>query len=178
MKNILLAIIALVLVAALGFGVFAYFDTKDNVKDLQGNKTETQSKDKENKTTTEESNSSEGKTPTFDEVLQMAENGESVAGIVDQEGNTWSENPGKTVSYTTPSGDKFVASTSHNFGISKEDFDPTGEPPEDEVVNDDEASEPDPEVVAQLEEDIANAGLQTEYDQKKRDLQNYLDSFE
>lgn len=187
MKNVLLSIIAVVLLGALGFGIFAYFDTRDNMQEAQKN-TETELQSKEDKKVAEkleepqEGQSSEvsvqeedNQTPSMVEVLRMIDSGEDVNGVVDQEGNTWAQNGDKAVNYTNPAGEKYSSSLSYEGAIDGTDFSPAyeaGDEPEGIF-----AEEPDPEVVEQLQSEIDNAGLQTELEAKQKELDDYLSSF-
>lgn len=178
MKNILLTVIAIVLIGALGFGVFAYFDTRDSVKNLQGssnNKTEQQSQKHEKQTTEQKGTESNSDTPSMDEVMAMVDEGKDVNGIVDELGNTWSMNPGKAVTYTNPRGESFTAGITQPDGLDGTDFDPSydeGEEPEGMF-----AEEPDQEVIDELQSEIDNAGLQTEMEAKQKELDDYINSF-
>ena len=188
MKNILLSVIAIVLIGALGFGVFVYFDTRDNVKELSSNKVTQQNKKGESSTeqptaksndnnqSSEQSNTAEeNTTPEMVDVLNMIDEGKDVNGIVDQEGNTWSMNPGKAVTYTNPRGESFTAGITQPDGLDGTDFDPSydeGEEPEGMF-----AEEPDQEVIDELQSEIDNAGLQTEMEAKQKELDDYINSF-
>lgn len=189
MKNILLSVIAVVLIGALGFGVFVYFDTRDNVKELSSNKVTQQNKKGESSTeqSTAKSNDSnqiseqsntteENTTPEMVDVLNMIDEGKDVNGIVDREGNTWSMNPGKAVSYVNPEGEEYIASLNYTGEIDGIDFKLSNEG----VEGDNSQGElyPDSKVVDKLQSEIDNAGLQTEMEQKQKELDDYLDSFE
>lgn len=189
MKNVLLTIIAVALIGALGFGIFAYFDTRDNVKELSSNKVTQQNKKGESSTeqstaksndsnqSSEQSNTTEeNTTPEMVDVLNMIDEGKDVNGIVDQEGNTWSMNPGKAVSYVNPKGEEYIASLNYTGEIDGIDFKLSNEG----VEGDNSQGElyPDSKVVDKLQSEIDNAGLQTEMEQKQKELDDYLDSFE
>lgn len=191
MKNILLTVIAVVLIGALGFGVFAYFDTRDNVKELSSNKVSQQDKkedssteqpteqptDKGSQQSSEQSNTTEeNTTPEMVDVLNMIDAGENVDGIVDQEGNTWTMNPGKAVSYVNPKGEEYIASLNYTGEIDGIDFELSNEGVEGESSQGE--LYPDSKVVDKLQSEIDNAGLQTEMEQKQKELDDYLESFE
>ena len=187
MKNILLAIIAILLATTLGFCIFAYFVSKSNSElKLSNDETTSNSKKKTNKNLDNpdnndsqirptDENSIVNESPTMVEVLTMIDNGQNVAGIIDQEGNTWSQNGDKTVSYTNPQGESYTASLGFRGEIDGTDFNRTYSGGEDSPIE--YATEPDPEVIAQLQEEIDNAGLQTELEAKQKELDEYIDSF-
>ncbi|BDA81585.1 hypothetical protein [Staphylococcus phage vB_SsapH-Golestan-100] len=189
MKNVLLTIIAVALIGALGFGVFAYFDTRDNVKELSSNKVSQQNKKGESSTeqstpkgddnqqSSEQNNTTEeNTTPEMVDVLNMIDEGKDVNGIVDQEGNTWTMNPGKAVSYVNPKGEEYIASLNYTGEIDGIDFKLSNEG----VEGDNSQGElyPDSKVVDKLQSEIDNAGLQSEMEAKQRELDDYLESFE
>lgn len=187
MKNVLLTVIAVVLIGALGFGVFAYFDTRDNVKELSSNKVSQQDKkedssteqptDKGSQQSSEQSNTTEeNTTPEMVDVLNMIDEGKNVNGIVDQEGNTWTMNPGKAVSYVNPKGEEYIASLNYTGEIDGTDFELSNEGVEGESSQGE--LYPDSKVVDKLQSEIDNAGLQTEMEQKQKELDDYLESFE
>lgn len=191
MKNVLLTVIAVVLIGALGFGVFAYFDTRDNVKELSSNKVAQQDKkeessteqpteqptDKSSQQSSEQSNTTEeNTTPEMVDVLNMIDAGENVDGIIDQEGNTWTMNPGKAVSYVNPKGEEYIASLNYTGEIDGIDFELSNEGVEGESSQGE--LYPDSKVVDRLQSEIDNAGLQTEMEQKQKELDDYLESFE
>lgn len=186
MKNVLLTVIAVVLIGALGFGVFAYFDTRDNVKELSSNKvaqqdkkeeSATEEKDNDNQQSSEKSNTTEeNTTPEMVDVLNMIDEGKNVDGIVDQEGNTWTMNPGKAVSYVNPKGEEYIASLNYTGEIDGIDFELSNEGVEGESSQGE--LYPDSKVVDKLQSEIDNAGLQTEMEQKQKELDDYLESFE
>lgn len=194
MKNVLLTIIAVALIGALGFGIFAYFDTRDNVKELSSNKVSQQNKKEdssseqssakgddnqqssEQSNTTEETTTEENTTPEMVDVLNMIDEGKNVNGIVDQEGNTWTMNPGKAVSYVNPKGEEYIASLNYTREIDGTDFELSNEG----IEGDNSQGElyPDSKVVDRLQSEIDNAGLQSEMEAKQRELDDYLESFE
>ncbi|MEN1895685.1 hypothetical protein [Staphylococcus nepalensis] len=188
MKNILLSLIALILIAALGFGIFVYFDTKDNTdnqkkySNTKSNKEDDSNDEGKNGNTEDESdnesqnnnNNEEQQTPSMVEVLRMIDNGEDVNGIVDQEGNSWTMNPGIAVGYTNPKGEKYSSSLNYKGDIDGTDFNKDYDPEDEEIEY---AEEPDPEVIAELQEEIDNAGLQTELEAKQKELDDYINSF-
>lgn len=189
MKNVLLTVIAVVLIGALGFGIFAYFDTRDNVKELSSNKVAQQDKkeessteqptekDSDNQQSSEKSTTTEeNTTPEMVDVLSMIDAGENVDGIVDQEGNTWTMNPGKAVSYVNPKGEEYIASLNYTGEIDGIDFELSNEGVEGESSQGE--LYPDSKVVDKLQSEIDNAGLQTEMEQKQKELDDYLESFE
>lgn len=189
MKNVLLTVIAVVLIGALGFGVFAYFDTRDNVKELSSNKVAQQDnkeessteqpteKDSDNQQSSEQSTTTEeNTTPEMVDVLNMIDAGENVDGIVDQEGNIWTMNPGKAVSYVNPKGEEYIASLNYTGEIDGIDFELSNEGVEGESSQGE--LYPDSKVVDRLQSEIDNAGLQTEMEQKQKELDDYLESFE
>lgn len=187
MKNILLTIITLLLAGALGFGVFAYFDMKDNNEEIDKN-TSTKHKDEKEKSsnTTDNSNSQQEvnqknnskseqeTTPEMVDVLRMIDEGKNVNGIVDQEGNTWTMNPGIAVGYTNPEGEEYTTGLGYKGELDGTDFDKSHDPDDEEIEY---AEEPDPEVVAELQYEIDNAGLQTEMEAKQKELDDYINSF-
>jgi len=188
MKNILLTIIAILLASALGFGVFAYFDMKDNSEESR-NSTSAKSEGKNGKTSKKivddsdsqqednQNNNSEAEqeaTPEMVDVLRMIDAGKNVNGIVDQEGNTWTMNPGIAVGYTNPEGERYSSGLNYKGDIDGTDFNKDYDPDDEEIEY---AEEPDPEVIAELQEEIDNAGLQTEMEAKQKELDNYINSF-
>lgn len=188
MKNILLTIIAILLASGLGFGVFAYFDMKDNSEESRKS-TSAKSEGKNGKTSKKivddsdsqqednQNNNSEAEqeaTPEMVDVLRMIDAGKNVNGIVDQEGNTWTMNPGIAVGYTNPEGEKYTTSLSYKGELDGTDFDKSYDPDDEEIEY---AEEPDPEVIAEVQEEIDNAGLQTEMEAKQKELDNYINSF-
>uniref|UniRef100_UPI003BF61B9F hypothetical protein n=1 Tax=Staphylococcus sp. LKG8-2 TaxID=3399689 RepID=UPI003BF61B9F len=175
MKNILLSIIALVLIAALGFGIFVYFDTKDNTDNQKKySNTKSNKEDESDNESQNNNNNEEQQTPSMVEVLRMIDNGEDVNGIVDQEGNSWTMNPGIAVGYTNPKGEKYSSSLNYKGDIDGTDFNKDYDPEDEEIEY---AEEPDPEVIAELQEEIDNAGLQTELEAKQKELDDYINSF-
>ena len=175
MKNILLSIIALVLIAALGFGIFVYFDTKDNTDNQKKySNTKSNKEDESDNESQNNNNNEEQQTPSMVEVLRMIDNGEDVNGIVDQEGNSWTMNPGIAVGYTNPKGEKYSSSLNYKGDIDGTDFNKDYDPEDEEIEY---AEELDPEVIAELQEEIDNAGLQTELEAKQKELDDYINSF-
>lgn len=185
MRNFLLTVIALVLVTSLGFGIFVYFDTKDNANNqknysnTKSNKKDDDNKEKNDSTQNEsdnetQSNNEEQQTPSMVDVLYMIDNGKDVNGIVDQEGNTWSQNGDKVVSYTNPEGEVYSTGLNYSGEIDATDFNKDYDPDDEEIEY---AEEPDPEVIAELQDEIDNAGLQTERDAKQKELDDYINSF-
>lgn len=175
MKNILLSIIALVLIAALGFGIFVYFDTKDNTDNQKKySNTKSNKEDESDNESQNNNNNEEQQTPSMVEVLRMIDNGEDVNGIVDQERNSWTMNPGIAVGYTNPKGEKYSSSLNYKGDIDGTDFNKDYDPEDEEIEY---AEEPDPEVIAELQEEIDNAGLQTELEAKQKELDDYINSF-
>ncbi|MFL1422780.1 hypothetical protein [Staphylococcus ureilyticus] len=188
MKNILLSIIALVLAASLGFGIFVYFDTRDNTNNQKNHLTKESNKDdgdnskEKNNSTKNENNdevqsnneNEEQKTPSMVEVLHMIDNGEDVNGIVDKEGNTWTMNPGIAVGYTNPEGERYSSGLNYKGDIDGTDFNKDYDPEDEEIEY---AEKPDPEVIAELQDEIDNAGLQTEMEAKQKELDDYINSF-
>lgn len=175
MKNILLSIIALVLIAALGFGIFVYFDTKDNTDNQKKySNTKSNKEDESDNESQNNNNNEEQQTPSMVEVLRMIDNGEDVNSIVDQEGNSWTMNPGIAVGYTNPKGEKYSSSLNYKGDIDGTDFNKDYDPEDEEIEY---AEEPDPEIIAELQEEIDNAGLQTELEAKQKELDDYINSF-
>ncbi|MFQ3843255.1 hypothetical protein AABD41_01250 [Staphylococcus pseudoxylosus] len=182
MKNILLTIIALLLAGSLGFGIYVYFDTRDNAKESESSKgihkNSKNDKSSNQDIKKDERESYEEKpttTPEMVDVLRMIDAGKNVDGIVDQEGNTWKQNQDIAVSYTNPQGQSYSSSLTYDGEIDGTDFVPAYD--EDETPEGIFAEEPDQDIIDELQEEIDNAGLQTEMETKQKELDDYINSF-
>lgn len=185
LKNVLLTIIALVLLGGLGFGIFAYFDTKNNLETKNENeKLQTKDKKDTDKSNNDISSDSKGnnnnesstgnEAPSLDEMIAMINEGKDVNGIVDKLGNKWSTNPGISVTYTNPQGESYTAGTGGSSDISGADFNRSYDENDSPIEY---AEEPDPEVIKELQNEIDNAGLQSEMEAKQKELDDYINSF-
>lgn len=114
--------------------------------------------------------------PSLDEVMAMVDEGKNVDGVVDQLGNTWSQNGDIAVSYTNPQGESYVASVTQDDGLNGTDFEPAFDGDEEGSIE--YAEEPDQEVIDELQSEIDNAGLQTEMEAKQKELDDYINAFE
>ncbi|MGW7811117.1 hypothetical protein [Staphylococcus xylosus] len=152
--------------------------TKKELEEMKDNQ-ETNSDNQEEASAAQEEQPTEqslepNETPEMVDVLRMIDAGKNVNGIVDQEGNTWTMNPGIAVGYTNPEGEKYSTGLGYKGEIDALDFNKDYDPEDEEIEF---AEEPDQEVIDELQSEIDNAGLQTEMEAKQKELDDYINSF-